>query len=262
MRNRALNQSSSERQPKHAVRDAFDRATRWFGNLLAPLVIITFAKDAQQAFEYLIAHPALTGAFALIFAAIFAYNILRNLNIEFGGWPWRREPSTPREVRKSSAPESSAVEATAEVRERSAGRLHLLRWVAVLGSLAALAVVIYVYVLVFVTGIYFVVVASAPDKKSAISEIQSLNRFFEANGYDLKARAHASTATGNPWYMISIDGWHTSREAAEATFREAKRALGPRMRSDAYIYSTENISPIKVLTSKVRRITSAVANWF
>jgi len=96
-----------------------------------------------------------------------------------------------------------------------------------------------------------------------IREVQSLNDYFAATGYsDLEARAYASTASGSPWYMISIGSWHTSREEAENTFRRAKHALGPKMRKDAYIYSTKNISPVHMLIRYVRRFFSAVKGFF
>ena len=125
-------------------------------------------------------------------------------------------------------------------------------WVAIVGSLIASFIVVYMYVQVFVKGIYFVAIASAPNKESAIVEIQSLNKYFSEHGYELRARAQASTATGSPWYMITIGNWHTSQKAAEETFEEAKKTLGSRMRSDAYIYSTETISPIRVIEGRIR----------
>jgi len=253
MANKNYGPQKSETTHKHALRDAFDRSTRWFGNLLAPLVIIAYARDAQQALDYLIERPLLIGTFALVFIIILAYNLLRTINIQFGGWPWRWQ-SARKAAAKNGAPVPSETNSTEEPVKGPRGRA-LLRWTAILGSLVALVLLVYVYVVVFVTGLHFVAVASAPDKASAIREIQSLNRFFKEEGYtDLEARTHASTATGIGWYMISIGGPHTSQEAAEATFRRAKQALGPRMRSDSYIYSTENTSPVRVMRNWVRGI--------
>ncbi len=239
----------------HPVRDAFDRATRWFGNLLAPLVIITYTKDAQQAFDYLIERPLLTGSFVLIFIVILLYNVLRTVNIQLSGWPrWRKRPSEPQPPTADTAePRPADVPVTS-----SRGRT-LLRVSAIVGSLLALVLLVYAYVLVFVTGLHFVAIASAPDKASAIAEIQTLNRFFEDNGYsDLEARAHASTATGTGWYMISVGGPHTSRDAAETTFERAKKAMGMKMRTDAYIYSTKNASPTRVIRNWIRGILKRI----
>jgi hypothetical protein len=247
-----------EGRQKHPLIHAFDRATRWFGNLLAPLVIITYAKDAGDAFNYLIERPLLTGSFILVFIIVLAYNVLRTANIQLRGRVRRTQVSAPKTVKPTrdqveetvSTPEVETPDAPARSRGRS-----VLRWVAIVGSLVALALLTYAYVLVFVTGLYFVAVASAPDKASAIREIQSLNQIFEQKGRsDLEARAHASTAAGTGWYMISIGGPHTSREAAEQTFRDAKEVMGPKMRSDAYIYSTENASPTRVIRNWIRGI--------
>jgi len=205
--------------------------------------------------------PLLTGFFALLFMLVFLYNVLRNVEIQLSGWTVWRLLWTRREVGRSSAPDSAENQEAEDAREPQKGR-SVLRWTAILGSLLALVLVGYVYTLVFVSGLHFVVIASAPNKESAVSEIQSLNRYFEENGYSqLEARAYASTASGSPWYMISIGGWHTSKKAAEATFREAKQALGPRMRPDAYIYSTENISPVRQIFRWIRRLAESIIDW-
>ncbi len=250
---------SAER--KHPLRDAFDRATRWFGNLLAPLVIIAYVKDLEETIDYLIERPLLTGSLALVFILVLLYNVLRTLNIQARTWIWWRSVL----ARKAAPKQEMSVPPEKNAEKESVGRQRgrsVLRWAAILGSLVAMGLLVYVYVLVFVTGLHFVAVASAPDKASAIREIQSLNRFFKAQGYsNLEARTHASTATGSGWYMISIGGPHTSREAAEETFREAKRALGPKMRTDAYIYSTENASPLRVIRNWVRGILRRFIGW-
>jgi hypothetical protein len=252
----------SEAQTKNPLIHAVDRATRWFGNLLAPLVIITYARDAEDAFNYLMERPLLTGSFIFVFILVLAYNVLRTANIQFRGRVRKTEVSAPKTF---TTPQQQGEEtlSTQDVKTRDApaeprGR-SVLRWVAIVGSLVALVLLTYAYVLVFVTGLHFVAVASAPDKASAIREVQSLNQFFEQKGRsDLEARAHASTSSGSQWYMISIGGPHTSREEAEKTFREAKEVMGPKMRSDAYIYSTENASPTRVMRNWIRGILRGI----
>jgi hypothetical protein len=244
--------SCPETNSEHPVRAAFDRVTRWFGNLLAPLVIITYARDAQEAFDYLIERPLLTGSFALIFILVLAYNVLRTMDLQLGTWMWwRRRADSGAE---SSAASSDHQERRAAYVPQTKGRTRtVLRWTAILGSLLALVLVVYAYVSVFVTGLHYVAVASAPDKASATREIRSLNRFFQETGHvELEARAHGSTASGTGWYMISVGGPHRSRGAAEATFRKAKQVMGPRMRPDAYIYSTEHASPTRVIRNRIR----------
>jgi hypothetical protein len=93
MKNKDQDPGNVEVKAYHALRSAFDRATRWFGNLLAPLVIVTYAKDVQQAIDFIVARPVLTGTFALVFVAVLAYNIFRNLDIQFRLLKWRREHS-------------------------------------------------------------------------------------------------------------------------------------------------------------------------
>ena len=80
-------------KPAHPVRDAFDHATRWFGNLLAPLIIITYAKDAEQGIESIMERPLVVGIFAFVFVAIFAYNIVGTLKIQLGRWNFWRKAS-------------------------------------------------------------------------------------------------------------------------------------------------------------------------
>ena len=246
---------------KHPFREALDRATRWFGNLLAPLVIITYVKDLGEAIDYLRQRPLLTGSFVLIFILVLLYNVLRTINIQFRTRVWWRAWL----ARKGAPEPEEAIPSEDSPEQEAVKRLPwptMLRWTAILGSFVAMGLLVYVYVLIFVTGIHFVAVASAPDKASAIREIQSLNRFFKAQGYsNLEARTYASTATGTGWYMISIGGPHTSRKAAEATFKEARQALGPRMRQDAYIYSTENASPLRVIRNWVRGILRRLIGW-
>jgi len=248
----------SEGQKKGVLIHAVDSATRWFGNLLAPLVIIPYARDAEEAFHYLMERPLVASFFIFGFMLILTYNVLRTANIQIRGRVGRIRAPAPKTVttpqerveETTSAKDVETPDALTEPRARS-----VVRWVAIVGSLAALAVLAYAYVLVFVTGLHFVAVGSAPDKASAIREIQSLNQFFEQKGRsDLEARAHASTASGSEWYMISVGGPHISREAAEETFREAREVMGPKMRSDAYIYSTENASPTQVIRNWIRGI--------
>lgn len=241
---------------KGSLRAAFDRTTRWFANLLAPLIVLTYAKDVQQAFDYLVERPVLASAFALLFLLVFSYNIAVSMRSRPREIAPQAAQSTEQRPIEGHAPELRSDDTTTAASAARRGQA-LLRWGAIIGSLAALILVAYVYVLVFVTGIYYVAVASAPDRPSAMREVQYLNQFLEAKGYDdLVARAHPSTATGNPWYMISIGGWHASKEAAQETLEKAKAALGAKMRSDAYIYSTENISPVRVLMIRMRRLFS------
>jgi hypothetical protein len=246
-----------------AFGEAFDRATRWFGNLLAPLIIIAYAKDVQQAFDFVVARPALTAIFALIFVAVFAYNILKTLKIQLiRDKKIRTSQSNQHNSRIETKSEFTVTEKIS--RSRSPQRYYRMwGWLAIFGSLVALILMAYIYVMVFVNGLFYVVIASAPSEQSAIGEIQALNRFFELSGYsDLEARAHASTASGSPWYMISIGGWHASKEPAEATFRRAKEAMGPRMRSDTYIYSTKDISPKRVIIGWVKKKTNRISRIF
>jgi hypothetical protein len=252
----------SKDAPNHPFRDAFDRTTRWFGNLLAPLVIVTYAKEAQQAIDYILDHLLLASVFSAIFVGIFAYNIFGTLKLQFGGrFAWRRADNEGVET-KAELPKQQAVQ-TIDPAKGKYDRSALLRWTAIVASSIALLIMAYAYVAVFVTGLHYVAIASAPNKESAIREVQSLNDYFDNHGYpDLKARTHASTGSGSPWYMISIGGWHTSEEAAKKNFQRAKKALGAKMRSDAYIYSTENISPIRMLGRYTREFVYGVKGFF
>jgi hypothetical protein len=242
---------------KHPVLEAFDRTIRWFGNLLAPVIIIATLKDIEETIAFFLNHSAEALVFAFFFLSIFAYNIVRSLDIQLGGWQhiasrfkrlWSKEDATPPEV----APEPPSPAAPPAPTKRRGRRL--LMWAAIVGSLIASFIVVYMYVQVFVTGIYFVAIASTLNKEGAVAEIHRFNQKFSKHGYDLRARAYASTASGSPWYMITAGSWHTSRAAAEKTFEEAKKALGSDMPPDAYIYSTDNVSPIRVIEGRIRRL--------
>lgn len=254
--------SESQGKPRHALGGAFDNATRWFANLLAPLVIVTYAKEAQQTVEYVIAHPIITGISAFAFIGVLGYNVFRNVEIELDWRGWRR-PRPPQQTAARFPQPERPVSDREKRSKRSWGGRALLRWAMAIASVAALALVSYMYFTVFVTGIYFADLASAPDKGSALREVQTLNQFFAAQGYsDLEARAQASTATGNPSYMITIGSWYTSREAAEAALRRAKRALGPKKYQDAYIYSTKNISLTRVAIGRIRQLWASITGFF
>ena len=237
---------------KNPVAHAFDRTTRWFGNILAPVVIITYARDVEDALNYIMERPLITSLLIIFFIIVLLYNTWGMGRIQFSIRGRKTDDSA------TDLAEGSADQTIEPPQDRKRGRgfgrpqlRSVLRWAAMLGSLVAVGLLTYAYVLVFVTGLYFVAVASAPDKASAIREIQSLNRYFEEKGRsDLEARAHASS--GNDWYMISIGGPHTSREDAQETFREARKVMGPKMRSDAYIYTTENVSPTRVMRNWIR----------
>ncbi len=250
MTNEANTVETTKAKRKHPVWESFDRTIRLIGNLLAPVVIIATLKDMQETVEFLLNHIGTTIVFAFLFLSIFAYNVVRSVDIQLGGWkhiksrfkkPWGKEDSTPAEVVPEPTPPAPS---------KRRGR-RLLMWAAIVGSLIASFIVVYLYVQIFVTGVYLVNIASAPNKESAVAEIQSLNRYFSEHGYDLRARAYASTLNDNPWYMITVGSWHISRAAAEKTFEEAKKALGPRMRKDAYIYSTKRASAFNVIKGRL-----------
>jgi len=246
-------QSDTRPEQTHVLRSTFDRTTQGFGNLFAVLIIVTYAKDTQEAFEFVVKHPILAVTFVFLFIALFSYNLLRNLGIGLTDW-FRKGVTRAKDEPRAELPPATSTELQESKARGPLRKLPLWRWAAAVASGVALVLVIYIYVAVFVTGIHYVSVASAPNKQTAAQEVQSLNQFFAAKGYtDLEAIAHASTASGSPWYMISIGGWHTSQEAAELTFRRAKEAMRTRMRPDAYIYSTNNISPRRVIIGWLRR---------
>ncbi|MGD8553693.1 MAG: hypothetical protein PVG02_08530, partial [Anaerolineales bacterium] len=204
--------------------EAFDRTIRWFGNLLAPVVIIATLKDIEETMTFLLNHSGKALVFAFLFLSVLVYNVVRSLDIQLGGWQhtkscfkwsWRKEDATP--VEMVPEPPSPAPPAPSKRRGR-----RLLMWAAIVGSLIASFIVVYLYVQVFVTGIYFVAIASTLNKEGAVAEIHRFNQKFSKHGYDLRTRAYASTASGSPWYMITAGSWHTSRAAAEETFEETK----------------------------------------
>jgi len=240
------------------VRGAFDRASRWFGNLLAPLIVIAYAKDFKEGLDFLWSHPFLTSGFLLLFGLLFTYNISQDLRLrgrlkKLGKHmrgrksglaqettsSIRRPPSSTREaqVTESSAPAPESADASNGVSKVGTKRTRLSITLAL--SSAALTLIALTYVQVFVVGIYYVVAASAPDRAAAASEVRSLESALQAReATGLQPRAHASTATGSPWYMTSLGGPHLTRAGAERTLEQARQTLGDRLRSDAYVYST------------------------
>jgi hypothetical protein len=247
----AKDYSDTKPEQTHVLRRTFDRTTQGFGNLTAVLIVVTYAKNTQEAFEFVVKNPVLSVTFIFLFIGLFLYNLLRNFGIKFPNF--LRKGAAKAKDEPHRGPPTSTSEGERNARGPSR-KLTLWQWGTAVASSAALALIVYIYVSVFVTGIYYVVVASAPSKETAAQEVQSLNHFFAARGYpDLEASAHASTATGSPWFMISIRGWHTSEESAETTFRRAKEAMGTRMRSDAHIYCTNGVSPRRVIIGWLRR---------
>lgn len=204
---------------------AFSKSIRCMSNMLAPLVIVTYFREVRESFEFIANHGHLAAWGLLLFFCVFAYSLFQQLGVG-------RLLSTLGLRRQTAAIPP----------QRQKRRLF---WTAVglVSALSGLALVLAMYLTVYVSGLHYAVIASAPSKHSAIQEITRINQLLTARGSSsLRARAHESTKTGNPWYMISIGGFHTSSDSARDTLRQARRALGDELRQDAFIYSTSSAS--------------------
>jgi hypothetical protein len=229
-----LNDESSATK-KVPIRFSLDKATQYVSGILAPILIINFLREVHENIEYIIKHPLLATFFLLFFASIFLYNIFRHIDFDL-----LRKPN---------------FKAMNLGYFKSLNKKKLFVAGGIIASFSAVVLIIIIYITVFVSGLYYVAIASAPNKSLATNEVLSINNFLAKNGItDLKARAYSSTATGSYWYMITIGGFHFSKRAANNTLNRAKQILGDRMRDDAYIYSTSNASPARKLRFYIKKL--------
>ena len=218
------------------VTSSIDKTLKVLWYICTPLVLIRFLQDRTEEVEFIMENPLISLLFLLICAIIFLYFILNNVDI--------------RSLRAMSLKRLRLP----SVKKRS-WRHPILVTVGVLASFAALTLIVIAYVSVYITGLHWVVVASAANEQLAAQEVSSINEYLNRQGeWELRARAYASTATGSNWYMITIGKYHFTQEEAEKTFEEARDVLGKRMREDAYIYSTATVSPFDQVMLYFRRM--------
>jgi predicted RNA binding protein YcfA (HicA-like mRNA interferase family) len=97
-----------------------------------------------------------TSLFILAFAILFLYDLFRHAKF--------------RSLKKS---DHKTIDRG--VFKDGTSRRKLLTYGGVLASFTALVLIITTYVLVFVAGLYYVAIASAPNKKLAVQEVVSIN---------------------------------------------------------------------------------------
>ncbi len=221
--------SEDSKEQETSVKASFDKTVQWINNFLAPLLLLNYIIQVQKIVEYIFEYPCVASFFILIFASLFLYNIFRHVKF-----------------RSPKKADYKVIDRT--VFKERIRRKKFMVCGGVLASLIAFILIITTYILVFVTGVYYVAIASAPDRERAVQEAASINKILDQRGLkDLRAKAYASTATGNHWYTITVGGFHFSREEAQKTLRRTLEALGGRMRDDAFVYSTASASPTRTI---------------
>jgi hypothetical protein len=205
------------------LKSSIDKTVSWISTILAPVLLIKSLKDLQEIAEYLVENAVIGSIFIISFILILSYNILVHVNLK--------------------SKNKSSLQANQESKYFKSKKAFVYSGLAL--SAITVILLLCIYFMVFVNGLYFVNIKSAPTRELAVQEITSINKFLDQQGEkQLRAKAYASTATGSKWYMITIGGAHTSKDSAEQTFKKAKKILGWRMPSDARIYSTLSLSRI------------------
>ncbi len=209
---------------------AFEKTIKHLILILTPILILSYVKDFHENLDYIRNNPII----ALILVSVIVTIYISNISIQLKNQKKYLLLCTQQGTYAVSVNKSFRV------------RKLLLRtglFLSVIIILISMALLIISYT----TNAHYVVIASEPNKESAEARISYMNMFIEKNDIDgLKVYAYPSTGSNN-WFMITINRSHSTKKAAEKTMQKAKKELGKKIPTDAYIYTSDKVSIVAKL---------------